>query len=629
MRRTRIVEETGTAGEYRFAHALMRETLLAELSASRRVRLHAEIAEALERLEGETSTERVAELAAHYAESAALSRAHARKAAHYLRLAAEQAEGQYAWAEAARHYERCVPLLEQGDELQLAEVLHAHGRAAWGAGDWRGAGSILVRALDIYRKHEGHVAFARVALDLLRTPAPAAQHQAIVGEALKFAPQLAPELEARLRAGLLFVRPEELDDATTAARVQELSSTLALPDVEARLLFARLLQTPPSDGEEAERLARTMIARFQEAGERIEAARSQQMLCAVILWSGDLDRAAREYAAWLHDCERLGLGWSAGVARTALAEIHLLRNDMEQHEEARRAISAERLGFDLLPAVRAERAGALDEAVRLLPPRETAGGVPGFMSLLFGCRARILLRAGRREEARQEFEAWWDASKHLTYTLFLPGMCIEECLTEFGTREAVELAYRRTGELSWRRYIPLAHLSNDRARGMLALHLGLLDEAEQHYRAGVEWSGRERCPVELGRCHQGLADVADCRGDPATARKHLNEAVEQFTSIGAKLYLDQVAAKLAALPAGAAARPRYPDGLSEREVEVLRLVTAGRSNREIAGELVISLSTVERHVANIYTKIDVRRRTQAAAYARRHGLDAPGEPTAT
>jgi predicted ATPase/DNA-binding CsgD family transcriptional regulator len=65
---------------------------------------------------------------------------------------------------------------------------------------------------------------------------------------------------------------------------------------------------------------------------------------------------------------------------------------------------------------------------------------------------------------------------------------------------------------------------------------------------------------------------------------------------------------------------RTPDGLSEREVEVLRLLAAGRSNREIADALVISLNTVARHVSNIFDKVGAQNRTEAAAFAHRHGL---------
>ena len=64
----------------------------------------------------------------------------------------------------------------------------------------------------------------------------------------------------------------------------------------------------------------------------------------------------------------------------------------------------------------------------------------------------------------------------------------------------------------------------------------------------------------------------------------------------------------------------YPDGLTQREVEVLRLLALGRNNREIAEELVISLRTVAHHVTSILTKTGAANRTEAAAYAARQGL---------
>jgi predicted ATPase/DNA-binding CsgD family transcriptional regulator/Tfp pilus assembly protein PilF len=68
------------------------------------------------------------------------------------------------------------------------------------------------------------------------------------------------------------------------------------------------------------------------------------------------------------------------------------------------------------------------------------------------------------------------------------------------------------------------------------------------------------------------------------------------------------------------ARHTPPAGLTAREVEVLRLIAAGRTNREIAAALVLTLPTVQNHLVNIYRKIDARGRSEATAYAFRHGL---------
>lgn len=72
--------------------------------------------------------------------------------------------------------------------------------------------------------------------------------------------------------------------------------------------------------------------------------------------------------------------------------------------------------------------------------------------------------------------------------------------------------------------------------------------------------------------------------------------------------------------AATAGRPSIPGGLTPRELEVVCLVAAGKTNREIADDLFISEKTVARHLTNIYTKIDSQSRTQAAAWAFRHGI---------
>ncbi|CAN5381668.1 hypothetical protein BH24ACT7_BH24ACT7_13370 [soil metagenome] len=66
--------------------------------------------------------------------------------------------------------------------------------------------------------------------------------------------------------------------------------------------------------------------------------------------------------------------------------------------------------------------------------------------------------------------------------------------------------------------------------------------------------------------------------------------------------------------------PRWPADLTDREVEVLRLIARGRSNRDVAERLYISAKTVGRHVENLYTKIGVSSRAAAAVFAMEHRL---------
>ena len=129
--------------------------------------------------------------------------------------------------------------------------------------------------------------------------------------------------------------------------------------------------------------------------------------------------------------------------------------------------------------------------------------------------------------------------------------------------------------------------------------------------AGGSWTP-PTTPPGCGCCsprtYQALGD-----GDAATLE--LDAAAAVFDELGATLDAAEVAAS-----ARAAA---LPGGLSAREAEVLALVAAGRTNREIAAALVLSPKTVARHLSNIFAKLGVSSRTQAAAYAFEHGLATP------
>ncbi|MCW6004014.1 LuxR C-terminal-related transcriptional regulator [Micromonospora sp. CPCC 205371] len=112
------------------------------------------------------------------------------------------------------------------------------------------------------------------------------------------------------------------------------------------------------------------------------------------------------------------------------------------------------------------------------------------------------------------------------------------------------------------------------------------------------------CRTLLGRALRAL-------GDDETALTELTAAQRAFADLGAEPAAREVATLI---------HPTFPSGLTEREVEVLRLVAAGKTNPEIAKVLVLSEKTVSRHLSNIFTKLDVTTRTAAAAFAYEHHL---------
>jgi DNA-binding NarL/FixJ family response regulator len=104
-----------------------------------------------------------------------------------------------------------------------------------------------------------------------------------------------------------------------------------------------------------------------------------------------------------------------------------------------------------------------------------------------------------------------------------------------------------------------------------------------------------------------LADACDALGDHDTA---------EIESSAARAVLRSLGGERGALPPG----DPLPRGLTQRELEVLRLLARGNTNRVIAQELVVSEKTVASHVSHIFTKLDVTSRSAATAYAYDHNL---------
>jgi DNA-binding NarL/FixJ family response regulator len=120
-------------------------------------------------------------------------------------------------------------------------------------------------------------------------------------------------------------------------------------------------------------------------------------------------------------------------------------------------------------------------------------------------------------------------------------------------------------------------------------------------------------PYESARARVAIARACQALGDDDGAAIELAAARQVFDGLGALPDRDRVDA-LTGPP------PPAPRGLSPRELEVLRLVARGGTNRDIATSLGISERTVDRHVSNIFTKLDVGSRAAATAFAYEHRL---------
>jgi predicted ATPase/DNA-binding CsgD family transcriptional regulator len=195
-----------------------------------------------------------------------------------------------------------------------------------------------------------------------------------------------------------------------------------------------------------------------------------------------------------------------------------------------------------------------------------------------------------------------------------------------------------------------------------ALDRGELDQAGAIFRESLELGqargnlgdviealeGLARVSTATGRMHQAARLLGAAAGlREAIATPHLatelaliepvldtireelgDDAFEEACAAGRSLSPEAAIAEGLALhvaafeppPIRSRGRPAHPHGITQRELDVLRLLAAGESNREIAEHLFISNATVARHVANLYAKLDVTSRSQATAYAHRYGL---------
>jgi DNA-binding CsgD family transcriptional regulator len=160
----------------------------------------------------------------------------------------------------------------------------------------------------------------------------------------------------------------------------------------------------------------------------------------------------------------------------------------------------------------------------------------------------------------------------------------------------------------------------DRYLGLLAAVMRRWDNAVSHFEVALEVcrsTGARPYSVLTQLDYAQMLLARGSRSDIAEITDLLTRAEEEAAVLGMERAGRRCSSLLGTIGAKAGA---FPDGLTRREIEVLRRLAAGESDREIAAALTVSAHTVERHVANIYAKTGLHNRAQATRYAIEKGL---------
>ena len=189
-----------------------------------------------------------------------------------------------------------------------------------------------------------------------------------------------------------------------------------------------------------------------------------------------------------------------------------------------------------------------------------------------------------------------------------------EIMLAVGEHEKARAACHELGEIAGRFESGMLAAMVEQAIGAVSLAAGDAQTALGSLRrASQQWRDLE-APYEAARVRVLVGQACRALGDEDTAAMELEAALGVFAQLGATPDIARVG-KL-----GLTSEPGDAHGLTPREVQVLRLVAAGATNKAIAAELVLSERTVDRHVSNILTKLRVPTRAAATAFAYQHKL---------
>ncbi len=521
----RVVSELpSTMGAYRFTEALIQETLTSDLSATRKVRLHARIAETLESLYADDLEEHAAELARHYAEGAAVTGSE--KLVRYSLIAGERALESYG-------YEEALPLLQRaisargnaGDEGETGRLFFGLGRAQAGMGRLGDAVESLTRAFDHYDRG-GDTAHATAVAKYPVIAMPGVQGLTkLISRALELVP------DDSVEAGELLsrhIRPLAVENGDYAGAQQAAVRALRIAEREndTALEMRTLAEAGDVDGHNMRfEAGLEKVLRAVSLAEKVEEPHAES---AARYWAttisritGDFEASGVHAAAGLDLAERMRDRFRQGTGLLAGGELARLKGDWDaarEFAEKGLAVQPREPTFLALRALLEHELGdaAQGEIFRARLADHIRQARPDPSSLFVYCLttlpaiARITGDTQDLEGVRGTLEGVL-ASPHATR---LVGMSARVGLALIASQSGDASAMREYyDELSNVDGVLLSHWPLGRLLGVLGVALGEDDRWTGHFDDGLELCRRAGAKPELAWTCYDYAEALIGRDD--------------------------------------------------------------------------------------------------------------------
>jgi DNA-binding CsgD family transcriptional regulator len=629
--RSGMIEEVpGRTLAHRFTHELVRQALYDRLAAGRRAELHLRIGQALDERASDGSARALGDIAHHFAAAAPIGGTD--RAVEYSLLAAAAAMAALAFDEAAVALRTALELgipggTDRADALlDLGGVTYRAGRSVDSQEAFLAAAEIARSLGDGRRLARAAVGYEDACWRMGIADEGALQLLEEAGEALEAGDsELRVRVLAALGRALAFAgRPSECavarDEAIAMAR--RLGDRQGLANVLSRSYW---LRGPTPFGDILELLAEGH-ALAEALGDIEIAAEALQWRIASFIAIGDLQGARIELALLFDVAGRMRQPFALHVAEQYASAIALCDGRLREAEAAaERSREWSRLlagrdpssvyGIQMFGIRREQgRLAELAPAVRALAASERAESWrPGLAALM--AELGMVREAGaeldriRAEGLDRLRPSLWLAS--LTY---LADVC-----AIIGDAAMAELVYAEllphSGSSVMIGHAVACYGAADRYLGMLAAAFGDRDRAAAHFEAALARDRAAGAATWVAHTAHEYGRLLRAGGDPddaGRAEELLAEAAELARRIGMRGLLERIH------PPGGPVET--PAGLSPREIEILRLVARGLSNRDVGRALSISEHTAANHIRSILRKTGAANRTEAAAYAHANGL---------